>query len=64
MPIYDLLQGINYDLENRFEGIADYLESFGKQIDSPICKGRGGQRLASALALVQHLREIATSVND
>jgi len=59
VPVYDLLQGINYDLENQFEGIADYLESFGKQIAPPICKGRGGRRLASAVALVRHLREIS-----
>ncbi len=59
VPVYDLLQGINYDLENRFEGIADYLESFGEQIAPPICKGRGGRRLASSVALVRHLREIA-----
>ena len=54
VPIYDLLQGINYDSKREFNGIAEYLESFGKQIDAPICKGRGGQRLASAVALVQH----------
>jgi hypothetical protein len=60
VPVYDLLQGINYDLENRFAGIADYLESFDKRIVLPICKGRGGQRLASAVSLVQHLFEIGT----
>ena len=59
VPIYDLLQGINYDSKREFNGIAEYLESFGKQIDAPICKGRGGQRLASAVALVQHLREMS-----
>ena len=59
VPIYDLLQGIIYDSKREFNGIAEYLESFGKQIDAPICKGRGGQRLASAVALVQHLREMS-----
>lgn len=59
VPIYDLLQGINYDSRREFNGVAEYLESFGKQIAAPICKGRGGQRLASAVALIRHLQEIA-----
>ena len=60
VPVYDLLQGINYDSNRAFDGIAEYLESFGKTIAPPICKGRGGRRLASAVALVRHLREIAS----
>ncbi len=60
VPIYELLQGINYDPERKYVGIAEYLESFGKQIAEPICKGRGGRRLASAVALVRHLYEIST----
>lgn len=62
VPIYHLLQGINYDLESAFDGIEDYLESFGKQVAAPICKGRGGQRLASAIAILRHLYEICNSV--
>ena len=62
VPVYDLLQGINYDSNREFDGIAEYLESFGKEIAAPICKGRGGRRLASAVALVRHLNEICNSV--
>lgn len=61
VPIYDLLQGINYDTQRAFHGISEYLESFGKQIAPAICKGRGGKRLASAVALVRHLQEISNA---
>jgi DTW domain-containing protein YfiP len=59
VPLYDLLQGINYDPNREFGAISDYLKSFNQRIASPICKGRGGRRLASAVALVRHLFEIS-----
>ena len=62
VPVYELLQGINYDSKRKFSGVSEYLDSFGKQIEAPICKGRAGQRLASAVSLVRHLRELGNSV--
>ncbi len=55
VPPFDLLHSINYDPERRFPDIESFLAGRGRTVQAPICKGRGGQRLASAVALTRYL---------